>query len=300
MLKRINPKDYTIRPFQAYKLWNLNQGSDGIKVYRGEQVTGSYFISGSSDLTNGVPKESIYNNIKHFLYENQTPTTIVGAPGLFENTVRTIHNYCNVISIPTRYYGEGIRSGSVSISDDTTGLTYTDDGSGNLIHGSTVIGNVIYPYGLIVCTHTGSSYSESFAGNYELEFRATTTIFENEILLEVKENEFNVSQNPTSYVNTTGSFYGFIRKNGTVEVAGQGTVAYDLNYTSSYNTESYGGFADYEYSSSLDPTGSFLAPYITTIGLYDDDGVLVSVAKLAKPVKSLPDFPVNFIIRFDT
>jgi hypothetical protein len=27
---------------------------------------------------------------------------------------------------------------------------------------------------------------------------------------------------------------------------------------------------------------------------------MVAVAKLARPMKSLPDYPLNFIIRFDT
>jgi hypothetical protein len=45
---------------------------------------------------------------------------------------------------------------------------------------------------------------------------------------------------------------------------------------------------------------AFLTPFITTIGLYDDNCDLVAVAKLPQPIKSEPDIPVNFIIRFDT
>ena len=56
----------------------------------------------------------------------------------------------------------------------------------------------------------------------------------------------------------------------------------------------------YYESSSVDPTGSYLAPYITTIGLYDKDNNMVAVAKLPKPIKNLPDYDVNFIVRFDT
>ena len=53
-------------------------------------------------------------------------------------------------------------------------------------------------------------------------------------------------------------------------------------------------------SGSADSTGSFLAPFITTIGLYDDNCDLVATAKLPQPIKSLPDYPINFIVRFDT
>ena len=43
-----------------------------------------------------------------------------------------------------------------------------------------------------------------------------------------------------------------------------------------------------------------LAPVVTTIGIYDKDGDMVAVAKLPQPIKNLPDYDVNFIVRFDT
>jgi hypothetical protein len=62
----------------------------------------------------------------------------------------------------------------------------------------------------------------------------------------------------------------------------------------------FGSFDDFEYSGSIDPTGSYLAPYITTIGLYDNELNMVAIAKLPQPIKSEPNYPINFIIRFDT
>ena len=59
-------------------------------------------------------------------------------------------------------------------------------------------------------------------------------------------------------------------------------------------------FSYYEDNVSLDQTGSFLAPYITTIALYDNELNMVAVAKLPQPIKSTPDYPINFIIRFDS
>lgn len=58
-------------------------------------------------------------------------------------------------------------------------------------------------------------------------------------------------------------------------------------------------FRSYLASSSYDPTGSYLSPYITTIGLYDENR-LVAVAKLGRPVKNLIDWPINIVVRFDT
>lgn len=304
MFKSIDPKNISVRPIKAYKLWLLDQSSAGIVVYRGEQVTGSYFDSGSEELSNSVPKRSIFDQINQMYYKDQTPTSMFGMKDQFEDNIRTIHNYCNVLSIPSRYFGEEILSGSVSIIDDTTGRTYIDDGKGNLVDNATSsaqVGNVIYPHGLIISTNTSSFYSESFSGNFTVEFRSSTTIFENEILVEIGEDEFNVSQNPTAYITDTGSaFYGYIRKSGFHDIPGEGEVYYDKNYTSSIDSSVGGGFGDYFYSASIDPTGSYLTPVITSVGLYDDKNNCVAVAKMTQGIKSLPDYPVNFLIRFDT
>ena len=58
-------------------------------------------------------------------------------------------------------------------------------------------------------------------------------------------------------------------------------------------------FHSYVESSSIDPTGSYLSPYITTVGLYQENE-LVAVAKLGRPIKNLIDWPVNIVVRFDT
>lgn len=57
-------------------------------------------------------------------------------------------------------------------------------------------------------------------------------------------------------------------------------------------------FANYQESASLDITGSFLAPYITTVGLYSNSD-LVAVAKLSTPIKNTGEYPLNFLIKWD-
>jgi hypothetical protein len=46
-------------------------------------------------------------------------------------------------------------------------------------------------------------------------------------------------------------------------------------------------------------TGSQFAPYITTIGLYNDAGQLLAVGKLAQPIRKRNDVDTNFLIRID-
>jgi hypothetical protein len=59
-------------------------------------------------------------------------------------------------------------------------------------------------------------------------------------------------------------------------------------------------FFNFNYSSSIDITGSYLAPYITTVGLYSDQGELVAVAKLAQPIKNTSEIPINIVVKWDT
>jgi hypothetical protein len=178
------------------------------------------------------------------------------------------------------------------------------------------VGNIFYPQGLIVVTRESvTSDAINIKGtNWDLTYKSTETIYEHEYLLIANEDEFNVSTNPSAivevgketlfvtgsdgkiYKTTTNPGIKYIRKKSTLE---NGNVL-DYTFTSSYNNAISGGFEQYEYSSSLDSTGSFLAPFITTIGLYDDNCDLVAVAKLPQPIKSESDIPVNFIVRFDT
>jgi hypothetical protein len=152
--------------------------------------------------------------------------------------------------------------------------------------------------------------------NWDLAYKSTQTIYENEYLLIVNEDEFNVSQNPsaviesgreTAYVTntdgkiqkvTTNTGVKYIRKAFTLE-NGTGSLDYTYTYTGSVGNKK-AGFEHWDLSGSIDTTGSFLSPFITTIGLYDDNCDLVAVAKLPQPIKSEPDIPVNFIVRFDT
>jgi hypothetical protein len=46
-------------------------------------------------------------------------------------------------------------------------------------------------------------------------------------------------------------------------------------------------------------SGSDFAPYITTIGLYDDYGQLLAIGKLAQPIRKRSDVDINFLVRID-
>jgi hypothetical protein len=163
-------------------------------------------------------------------------------------------------------------------------------------------GNVFYDDGLIVIT------SDVISSEYFLNYRSTQTIYETEVLVTAKAGEFNYSQNPTAVEVTLSGSYEFETtaiKNG--EPAGIKKIkeVLDIKRKESFPSEYADGMIsgtwdDYYEFGSTDPNGSYLSTYVTTIGLYDDNDDLLVVAKLPKPIKNLPDYDLNFLVRFDT
>lgn len=167
------------------------------------------------------------------------------------------------------------------------------------------IGNIFYSDGLIVITQPDSVNLTE----YSMEYRATTTIHETEILIEAKAGEFNYSQNPSAVQVTLSGSYDFtttaipnVSPAKTVKIKEVKDIIQRESFSGSYQSGSIvtGSWEDYFTYKLTDPTGSYLAPYITTIGLYDKDGDMVAIAKLPQPIKNLPDYDLNFIVRFDT
>ncbi len=285
MLKEIPKSDIAIRQFKVYKEWTLDEND--IHPIFGESGSFGDYDTEIDEKSYGISKVALFRSVKAQFYRNASTASVlteVGRRKSYASTdERNLEDELAVLPIPQSYYGEGIKPGTVVLEDETTSKTYTDDGYSNLLDsGSNVAGNIFYDRGLVVLTR--DIVSGSILNQFTLNYRSTKTIFENEIFISVLENEFNVSQNPTA-IDYDSSGYGKIKLH---------------SFTSSLDGNVKGGFADYEYSSSLDRTGSYIAPFITTIGLYDDQLNMVAVAKLPQPIKSLPDYPVNFIIRFDT
>jgi hypothetical protein len=160
-------------------------------------------------------------------------------------------------------------------------------------------GNVFYSDGTLVLTAITLD-------NYTLEYRSTQTIYETEVLITARAGEFNYSQNPSAIDITLSGSYDFqtTAVNNSFP-AGTKTIKEILDISRKeefYGTlgSSTGSWDDYYNFGSVDPTGSYISTYITTIGLYDDNNDMVAIAKLPQPIKNLPDYDINFIIRFDT
>lgn len=105
-----------------------------------------------------------------------------------------------------------------------------------------------------------AQYVINTSGDFNVKFKNTHLIFENEFHCTVSEDEFNHTLNASA------------RK---------------------YKTTEHGELADFA-------TGSKFRPYVTTVGLYNDEGELLVVGKLAQPVRTSEETDTTFVVRYDT
>ena len=148
------------------------------------------------------------------------------------------------------------------------------------LYQSSVVGNAFYRNGQLVVSSPLPKYNNIFvsssnlsAGTFTIDYKGTHTIYENEVMVRVPKDMSNVSVNPSStYKPATG---------------------YDNNCS---DAEKYNGPG--EFRKSMFISGSAF-PYITTIGLYDDNARLLAVGKMAEPIQKRNDIDMNFIVRWD-
>jgi hypothetical protein len=307
MLKEIPKSDINVRPFKVYKEWTLDE-EDILPIF-GKEITNSAFDAQTDEMSAGQYKRVVFQSVKAQFYNNSATASVLTEVGrrisYASSDERVLEDEIALIAVPQIQFGEGIKPGSVIVNDN--GSLYEDDGYSNLIDsGSNIHGNIFYDRGLIVLTRNVNSGST--LSNFTVDFRSTKTIYENEIFISVLENEFNTSTNPSSYFDDGSTKYEWEITGSRVSAYTKKIVKPGIRYirnskypfTSSLDPTKFASFDDYFESGSLDPTGSYLAPFITTIALYDDDLNMIAVAKLPQAIKSLPDYPLNFIIRFDS
>ena len=271
------------------------------------------FTTGSNSGSNIVYTDDSFGNIQSdlpaYLFLNYDAETQIMQ---FQDQYQTYDVVCSFFDV-----NQGIAVFSFDGDTDNYYITKIDFQTNvmimdrPLIFNDTVIGdvyngNVFYDEGLIVLTNI-----TAFT-NYELVYRSTQTIHETEVLITVKAGEFNFSQNPSAVTVILENEYDFevtkitnSQPAGTVRIKEIQDISRKSSFVGSSLTGSNGLVAsgswdDYFEYATIDPTGSYLTTYISTIGLYDDNLNLVATAKLPAPIKNLPNYDLNFLIRFDT
>lgn len=307
--KQFTTQDVVITPFDVNKkfLFTGNEitGSNvGIDFFLGVQASPSSFISQSAPLTGIITIRNttgVYYSIKQLYYSNfisssigdyvPTRSLIVGETVEEDRYVGSIEaprydNYLqstltqsryfptasdsriSVVSIPYKLFGENIVPSTFELNYTSSGgdeVSVIDDGEGNLVRNSMVQGQIFYPHGIAVFT-TGTLASMS-AELYEdksqlvklnIAFSSSYTLYENQYICTIRENELNYSQNPSLISGSSNEIY-------------------------------------YDFA-----TGSYFTPYVTAIGLYNDNKELLVVGKLSQPIPLSKYIDTSFILNFDT
>ncbi len=170
---------------QAHFGTNIKPGS--VRLEPGIIGSGSNYLFDSSDASGNFISESY----------NEEIDTMYGASEMLQDG--------DYVFDEESYINE-TESEFVIRADDEWKTTLVDDGNGNLILSASspqrIIGNVIYSHGLIVITNptVGTYYQNYFSGS--LTWNASHPIYTYNYHCEVKESDFNFSQNPST---TTGS-----------------------------------------------------------------------------------------------
>jgi hypothetical protein len=293
--KQLNKADITTVPYAANKRWSFSYTSvpnDSYIVFsRGKKEP--FSITGSTT-TNGQYQSLIYDSINHLFYQSYSGSLLDTGSLMFNiNTYESASqqrptgsyfnyntnplfindfpvsssNNINVISINQDIFGSKILPNTFAITDDAT-ISITDDGYGNLFaDGESYlapehIGNIFYAHGLAVITNQSSSYQNLLTGS----FSTMSVSFQNEHI--IYENEVRC----------------IVRESD-----------FNLSYNPTLVTGSYNGGVLRNFA-----TGSAFQPYVTTIGLYNDNNDLLMVAKLGKPIALSSDTDMTFIVKYDT
>ena len=202
-------------------------------------------------------------------------------------------NEIGVFTLRKRFFDIGLENGGLTATvtgtnfsgDDIAG-DYYDSGSGQFIQKSTgnTIGAVLVDDGMFVVT--AALMREVATSVTSIKYRSKVLGTSINVFCKCQPDEMNYTSNLTSAL--TGSVCSDTTSAGEIQ------QAYNNLLTKSPIT---GNTDRFQYTSSI--TGVGAGPFITAVGLYNNDNDLMAVAKLAKPLKKPTDLPITFKVQID-
>jgi hypothetical protein len=324
--KQFLAADITVVPFEvnkafSYKGNEFNASDVSIDRFLGTNLSGTLF-NPNTDPTTGQTSTQyqrlVYSSIQELYYSNYLSSSygdpantaslvpgnnvegdrFIGTPqsdGRYFNypqTTLTFEKYfptasnsqIGVLSVPSRLYGNYILPNSFKWIADS-GSIY-DDGEGNLIFESTgqIIGQIFYPHGLAILTNntigsTTGLYGTAVygAGVYGGGGGPSNAVIEN----------FVTSSNVTCSFSSSLTIY---------ESQYKCTISEnEFNFT--LNPSAISGSTDGTVYNFI--TSSYFAPYVTTVGLYDEYQNLLAIGKLSQPLPTSATTDTTILINID-
>lgn len=318
--KQFNAQDIIVSPLEVNKSFTfsgdleLSAPNVDINRFLGKNTN----FTASNNLATGfnsdsliLSQSSIYDSVKELYYSNYITSSFgdsavtasvllgseasgnvlvggVGSNGRYANYLQSTLTQSRyfptgsneevlVFSIPSKLYGDYIQPESFKLylayDEWSENQLVTDDGNGNLLSSSINVGNIIYPHGIVIITQQdwvgGTAGLENL---YEADdgvaitcsFSSSYTIYETQYKCTLDESQFNFSQNP-SIIS--------------------------------------GSITDNAITASNKPydfvTGSYFSPYVTTVGMYNEQHELLAVGKLGQPLPTSQTTDTTILVNID-
>jgi len=262
--KQFNLGDVLITPFETSKTYSLSYSQsldEGIEFYAGEKLLPpTYdFTELNTGINYKLNKNLVYSNISQLYYNSSSFAETFQQSSYFVE--RILESTASVISIPMLLYGENIMPYTFTLDYDS--YTLSDDGKGNIIDSDEdIIGQIFYSQGIVVLTkRPHSNLSNELSSSVISDI---TLGFASNYTIREYQYKCEIGSNEFNY-----SLNPSLRSGSTVDV--------------------YKDFVSQPYFN----------PYMTTIGLYNDKGDLLVVAKLSKPIPISKYFDTSILINFD-
>jgi len=319
--KQFLASDITVVPFEVNKgfsyIGSQLLGADvSIDRYLGTNLSGTLFNPGTDPTTGEVYTQYqrlIYDSVKELYYSNYLSSSY-GSPVATQSLVPgedeagneyigtnnsdgryfnynqstlTFEKYfptasngkIGVLSVPSRLYGNYIQPKSF-IWSGISGSIY-DDGEGNLLlSGSNEIcGQIFYPHGLAIIT---SDSNPGLDGYGSATYGSGIYGVGDTAIIEAFVTSSNVTCSFSSSLTIWETQYKCtLREN-------EFTLTLNPSALSDPSGSMY-GFV----------TASYFSPYVTTVGLYNENQQLLAVGKLSQPLPTSPTTDTTILINID-
>lgn len=288
VFKSLITSDVIVSPFKINKTFAFEGTTaltgSGIDKFIGQNLDPILWVSGSNP-TGDISiqdKYLVYRSIRELYYTNfiygndgspantasfNPDGTITGLPyepsyyNYLPNTLPAnrffptgSNDVVGVFSIPSNIFGEYIKPGSFQLALSASTTVLNDDGQGNLLSGSLKVGDIIYEHGLVILTSKGMpgiygssdiTFIEDFINSSDL-----VCVFDSTITIYESQYKCTIRENE----------FNFSQNPSLISGSSNSGVIYNF------------------------ATGSYFNPYVTTVGLYNNNKELLAVAKLAQPL----------------
>lgn len=281
---------------------NYLSGSGG---FTQNAITSSILLGANREgdtIIGGVQQSNFYNYEQTSLWPNRDFPTA---------SLATSSVSVGVISIPSKLWGDYIQPESFLLTGPSGSIK--DDGEGRLLwkHPNSpatkyeyMMGNIIYQHGIVTLFDSktvGDDSSNTVYGtavygtniyggsrieredfinsyitsnNVTMSFSSSYKLFETQYQVTINEDEFNYSLNPSLI---TGSEIPTIFSGSEIGWENTASIGKPLGFV----------------------TSSFFSPYITTVGLYNEDFELLAVGKLSQPLQSSQTTDTTILVNID-